>query len=110
MFTEFRWMRILVFYDLPMTSKANRRAYTLFHKFLLKEGYDMLQFSVYGKLCNGHKSVDKNIQRIKYNLPANGNIRIIKITEKQYANMEFLVGTPTSQEIANRTDKQLLLI
>ncbi|WP_374493370.1 CRISPR-associated endonuclease Cas2 [Brachymonas sp.] len=43
-------MRILVFFDLPVVTKAERRAYSVFRRFLLNDGYDMIQFSVYGRI------------------------------------------------------------
>ena len=46
-------MRLLVFFDLPMVTKTEKRAYTLFRRFLLNDGYDMLQYSVYGRIVNG---------------------------------------------------------
>jgi CRISPR-associated protein Cas2 len=46
-------MRLLVFFDLPMVTKAEKRAYVQFRKFLLNDGYDMIQWSVYGRILNG---------------------------------------------------------
>ena len=80
MFSEVRWMRLFVLYDLPVTTDEYRRAYQRFHKFLIKDGYDMLQYSIYCRLCNGHDAIDKHIKRIEYNTPSKGNVRIIKIT------------------------------
>ncbi|KXK26411.1 MAG: CRISPR-associated endoribonuclease Cas2 [candidate division WS6 bacterium OLB20] len=54
-----KFMRILVLFDLPVSDKDARRAYSRFHKFLEKDGYDMLQFSVYCRLCNGLDGVKK---------------------------------------------------
>ena len=51
-------MRMMVFFDLPVTTKAERRAYTLFRRFLLTDGYDMIQFSVYGRILNGGDAGD----------------------------------------------------
>ena len=47
-------MRLLVLFDLPVVASADRRAYTVFRRFLLNDGYDMIQFSVYGRIVNGH--------------------------------------------------------
>ena len=47
-------MRMLVFFDLPVVTKTHRRAYTVFRRFLLNDGYDMIQFSVYGRILNGN--------------------------------------------------------
>lgn len=109
MFTELRWMRLLVFYDLPVNTQQFRQVYQRFHSYLLKDGYDMLQYSVYSRLCNGHDAINKYLQRLQTMAPTRGNIRVMKITEKQYAQMYFLVGCPTPQEKRNKEQKQLLL-
>lgn len=109
MFSEIRWMRLMVFYDLPVSTPNYRKAYQRFHKFLLKDGYDMLQYSVYCRLCNGHDATAKHIRRIEANTPSKGNVRIMKVTEKQYSQMRFLVGDHSHQEKINKDHKQLLL-
>lgn len=109
MFSEIRWMRLMVFYDLPVTTKALRKAYQQFHNYLIKEGYDMLQYSVYCRLCNGHDAIEKHIRRIEANTPSRGNVRIMKVTEKQYSQMRFLVGQLSAQEKMNKENKQLIL-
>jgi len=55
-----RFMRLIVFFDLPVVKKEDRKGYTQFRKFLLKDGYDMVQFSVYSRICNGQESVNKH--------------------------------------------------
>jgi len=93
-----RFMRLLVFFDLPTVSKSDKRAYVLFRRFLLKDGYDMIQWSVYGRIVNGQDAVDKHVQRLRTNLPRKGAVRCMKVTEKQFAGMLLLVGTLTRQE------------
>ena len=53
-------MRLLVFFDLPVVTKAERRAYTIFRRFLVNDGYDMIQFSVYGRILNGNDALEKH--------------------------------------------------
>lgn len=91
-------MRMMVFFDLPMVSKAERRAYTQFRRFLLNDGYDMIQFSIYGRILNGNDAEEKHMQRLLVNLPSEGSIRVLTVTEKQYASMKLLVGLPLFQE------------
>ena len=91
-------MRMMVFFDLPVTTKAERRAYTLFRRFLLNDGYDMIQFSVYGRILNGGDAEDKHMKRLLANLPAQGSVRVLTVTEKQFASMKILVGRPKFQE------------
>ena len=93
------YMRIIVFFDLPVVLPRERKAYSRFRKFLLKDGYTMLQYSVYTRICNGEDGVRKHMRRLKENIPpVNGAIRSIKITEKQFENMDILLGTTTSEE------------
>ena len=91
-------MRMLVFFDLPVVSKVDRRAYTAFRRFLLNDGYDMIQFSVYGRILNGNDGEEKHMKRLLANLPPEGSVRVLTVTEKQYASMKLLVGTPLFQE------------
>ncbi len=91
-------MRLMVFFDLPVKSKLSRRHYQQFHKFLIKDGYVMMQFSVYTRIVNGLDGLDKHMKRLRANLPPKGHVRAMSITEKQYADMHFLVGRPTAQE------------
>ena len=91
-------MRMMVFFDLPTVTKTDKRAYTLFRRFLLNDGYDMIQFSIYGRILNGTDAEEKHMKRLVSNLPAEGSIRVLTVTEKQYAGMKHLVGLPLFQE------------
>ena len=91
-------MRIIVFFDLPVVTKKERKIYTQFRRFLLNDGYDMIQYSVYSRLCNGVDMTEKHMQRLSYSLPEKGSVRCLTITEKQYEKMKFLVGKPTVKE------------
>ena len=91
-------MRILVFFDLPVATKQNRKEAARFRKFLLNDGYHMLQYSVYARVCNGMDAVNKHRLRIRQNLPNNGAIRMLVITEKQYESIEILLGKLTEAD------------
>lgn len=91
-------MRMLVFFDLPVVTRAERRAYTQFRRFLLNDGFDMIQFSVYGRIINGRDAEEKHMQRVIANLPPEGSVRVLTVTEKQFASMKLLVGLPLFQE------------
>lgn len=102
-------MRILVFFDLPTTSAKAKREYVLFRRFLLKDGYDMLQWSVYGRVVNGVDAVERHLKRLKANLPPAGSVRCLTVSEKQFAQMKILVGTAKAQE-KTVTAVQLILL
>ena len=91
-------MRMLVFFDLPVVTRAERRAYTVFRRFLLNDGYDMIQFSVYGRILNGTDAEQKHMKRLLANLPPEGSVRMLTVTEKHFASMKLLVGLPLFQE------------
>ena len=91
-------MRVILFFDLPVKKKRDRLAYSRFRRHLIKEGYIMLQYSVYSKILNNREAAIKHIQNIKKNVPNNGNIRVMLITEKQYSSMELIIGGKSRQE------------
>ena len=103
-----RYMRILVFFDLPVTTREKRRAYTLFRRFLIKDGYDMIQWSIYARMVNGMDNAEKHLKRLASNLPQEGSIRCLEISEKQFANMKVLLGTQNFQEKKVNADQMLL--
>ncbi len=85
-------MRMLVFFDLPVKTKPEQKAATAFRNFLIKDGYYMIQYSVYARVCNGHDAVTKHKSRLYEHIPNNGSIRLLVITEKQYESIEILLG------------------
>ncbi len=87
-----KFMRIMVFFDLPVKTKIQRRVATRFRNFLLKDGYFMLQYSVYCRVCNGIDDVEKHRIRLMDNKPENGCIRLLVMTEKQFERMDVIVG------------------
>ncbi len=103
-----RFMRLLLFFDLPMVTKTEKRAYVQFRRFLLNDGYDMIQWSVYGRLLNGNDDQEKHLKRLVGNLPPAGSIRCMTVTEKQFAGIRLLVGMPFFQE-KKVTANQMLL-
>jgi CRISPR-associated protein Cas2 len=101
-------MRLLLFFDLPMVTKAEKRTYVQFRKFLINDGYDMIQWSVYGRILSGIDAEKKHVARLIQNLPPAGSVRCMTVTEKQYAGIHLLVGTPVFQE-KKVTSAQLML-
>jgi CRISPR-associated protein Cas2 len=101
-------MRILVFFDLPVTTKAERRAAAQFRKFLLQDGYHMIQYSVYARVCNGTDSVEAHRRRLKLALPSKGAVRMMSVTEKQFSAIEILVGEPTVYDKPQQYEQLML--
>ena len=80
-------MWILVMFDLPTDTKPQRKAATKFRNFLLDEGYERSQFSVYARFVNGKESLAAKIRKIERNLPESGDIQILNFTDRQYRDI-----------------------
>lgn len=83
----YRIMWLFVFFDLPTETKKQRKNAGLFRKRLLKDGFSMMQFSIYLRHCASSESADVHEQRVKSFLPIIGKISILRITDKQYGNI-----------------------
>lgn len=101
-------MRQIVFFDLPTESPKQRKAYRDFRKFLINEGFLMLQYSVYSKIVlNGTQSTTVR-RRIEFNKPDEGSVVILKVTEKQFAGMEYVLGEKNTSA-ANSNSRFIIL-
>ena len=99
-----RWMRLIVFFDLPVQTKVQRRAATHFRQSLLKDGYYMLQYSVYVRICNGIDAIEKHRARLRDMIPDDGSVRALVVTEKQYESIEVLLGEKTFDDDSDSTE------
>jgi len=95
---------MLVFFDLPVITAKEKKVAAKFRRFLLKDGYHMLQWSVYSRLCNGTDAVAMHQQRLKQNLPEKGSVRLLTLTEKQYESIDVLLGTKTFEDSPESTE------
>ncbi len=101
-------MRVIVMFDLPVVTAHDRKEYTKFRKYLLKSGYLMLQESIYCKLAPNSAMADSLIENLRKNKPEKGLVQALKITEKQYERMEFIVGEHCSEVLD--TDERLVIL
>jgi len=104
-----RFMRLVVFFDLPMTNASERKAYARFRKFLLKDGYLMLQNSVYAKMVTSSASAGGAVQRITKNRPSEGVVQMLQVTEKQFASMTFITGERKEHEEVDTMERLVVL-
>lgn len=102
---EYRVMWVLVFFDLPTETAANRSIYAKFRKSLLKDGFAMFQFSMYVRCCSSKENSDVHIKRVKKILPEKGHVGIMSVTDKQFAMMEVYFGR--KKESLNPPSQQL---
>lgn len=103
-----RFMRVIVFFDLPTETSADKKAYRTFRNFLINEGFIMLQESVYSKLALNQTSSNLIATKLRKNKPPKGLVQVLKITEKQFANIENLTGTRKFAEI-DSTQRMVIL-
>ena len=97
-------MRMMVFFDLPVQTAKERGAAARFRNFLLKDGYFMLQYSVYVRICNGLDNVDLHRERLRHAVPDNGSVRLMVVTEKQYDSIDILLGKLSVQEETQKVE------
>lgn len=102
-------MRLIVFFDLPVNTAAQRKRYRQFRKFLIKDGYLMLQESVYSKLAINEANVAASIGRLKKNRPAEGLVQVLRVTERQYATMVYIAGEGSDREEIETVEEFLVL-
>ncbi len=105
---SYRYMRLLVFFDLPVESSQDRREYARFRKLLIRSGFVMMQRSVYSKLAVTQAAADAQLESIRRHKPPRGTIQALIITEKQYARIEYILGERTGDVLD--TDERLVVL
>lgn len=105
---SYRYMRVIVMFDLPVTLSEDLREYTRFRKYLIKNGFLMMQESIYCKLALNTTVSDAVIKNVKKNKPRKGLVQILTLTEKQFSKMELIVGDYSSDVLD--TDERLVVL
>ena len=90
--SAYKAMWLIVLFDLPTDTKNARRAYTDFRNNLLDNGFTMMQYSVYSRYCNSEEKAAVHLRRMSQNIPADGEVRIMKITDRQFGKMQVYRG------------------
>ncbi len=105
---SYRFMRALVFFDLPTETMADRRNYRKFRKLLIDHGFLMMQESVYCRLLLTQSMEKAILDSIRKNKPENGLVQVLTVTEKQFAKMEYIVGKKTTEVLDS--DERLVIL
>lgn len=105
---SYRFMRVIVLFDLPTLTLGDKREYRQFRKFLIKKGFIMMQESVYTKLALNQTVANGIITAVRKNRPSDGLVQILTVTEKQFNKIEYLVGE--SQSSVLETDERLVIL
>ena len=106
---KYKIMRMLCMFDLPVETEEQRRAYKIFRKNLIQEGFVMIQYSIYVRICPSREYANRLENRIKKGIPQEGNVRLLCVTEKQYADMKLLVGSRQTAETAIGTERLIII-
>ena len=104
-----RYMRLFVFFDLPIETAPQRREYARFRKYLVKSGYLMIQKSVYAKLAINGRMIGSLLDNLEQNKPAEGLVQALQVTEKQYASIRCILGEAGQREELESTDGLVVL-
>lgn len=105
---SYRFMRVMIFFDLPVGTSEERRNYAKFHKYLVKNGFIMMQESVYSKLALNPTIANAVVENIRKNKPPVGLVQMMVLTEKQYSKMEVVVGN--AQNTVLESDERLVIL
>ena len=100
---------LVVTFDLPVMSKKQRKAATGFRNFLLDDGYQMIQYSVYARSCVTFARQETHIDRVKNNLPPEGSVRAIFVTRSQWEKSYVIQGSPATESEAEDMPEQIQL-
>jgi len=97
---EYRILWVLVFFDLPVVTKKEKKIAARFRKDIMADGFSMFQFSIYVRHCSSFENSEVHIKRVKKLLPEKGHVGIMTITDKQFGMMEIfycrkIVDAPT---------------
>lgn len=102
-------MRLVLFFDLPVGTAKQRKDYRLFRRFLLKDGFLQMQESVYCKLVLNDGLATASVNRVRKNRPPEGLVQVLKVTESQFATMDYITGSKVDHEEVDTTEELLVL-
>ena len=101
-------MRVVVFFDLPTETPEDRREYRRFRRILIKNGFLMMQESVYCRMLINAGAGQSVIDIVRSNKPKKGLVQVLTVTEKQFNGIEYIVGESKSEII--QTDERLIIL
>ena len=101
-------MRVLVMFDLPVLTDHQKKEYRKFRKFLVKNGFMMMQESIYTKIAQNSTAAESIVDNIRKNKPDGGLVQVLRLTEKQYSKIEFIVGEVNNNVLDS--DERLVIL
>jgi CRISPR-associated protein Cas2 len=100
---------LMVAFDLPVVTKEERKRATDFRKFLIDDGFQMIQFSVYARPCVTFARQETHLRRIRQAVPAEGSVRVLYITKAQWERAFIVHGKPSTEVAAEEMPEQIML-
>lgn len=91
-YSAYRSMWVMVFFDLPTETAADRKRAAIFRKNLIKDGFEMFQFSIYIRHCASRENAETHCRRVRSAIPEKSKIGLMTITDKQFSAMEIICG------------------
>lgn len=105
---SYRYMRLIVMFDLPKLTVEDMKSYRDFRKFLIKNGFMMMEESIYSKITLNQSMANLITNRVRENKPPKDLVQMFTITEKQFSRMEILVGDISEEYITD--DRRLIIL
>ncbi len=106
---KYNIMRMICMFDLPVDTEQEKRVYRTFRKELMREGFVMIQYSVYVRTCPSRDHCNRLEKRVRKIAPAKGNVRLLVVTEKQYEDMKLIVGSRNETEKVIGAERMIIL-
>lgn len=106
---KYKVMRMICMFDLPVDTDQEKRVYRTFRKELIKEGFIMMQYSVYVRTCPNRDYCNRLEKRVQKIAPEKGNVRLLVITEKQYNDMRLIIGSKNETEKAIGAERMIVI-
>lgn len=103
-----RFMRVIVFFDLPTITNTDKREYRKFRQLLIKSGFLMIQESVYSKLVLNTTAANVVLGQLRKGKPRKGLVQAMIVTEKQYARIEFIVGDQVTDVLNDNSETVII--
>lgn len=105
---KFRFMRVIVMFDILVNTSEEKRDYRVFRKWLIKDGFIMMQYSIYSKLVLNESSAKLLRKRIEEQKTKKGLIQVLQLTENQFQDIYCIQGK-SKTDIINTTDRVVFL-
>jgi len=106
---KFKMGWLIVAFDLPVMTPEQRKRATDFRKFLLDDGFQMIQYSVYARPCVSFARQETHLSRVKQNLPEEGSVRAIFVTRAQWERSFVIHGSPAKETKPEDLPEQIQL-